>query len=65
MKGVILAPILAAFIAAGVTGSSTVAAVVFFVVLALAGLAIVGDYQRRTRKSAPAREGQGRNNNHH
>lgn len=46
MKGVIIAPLLAAFVVAGVTGSSTAAAVAFFVVLALAGLAIIGNTKK-------------------
>lgn len=50
MKGVILAPILAAVLAEMFTGSSTVAAVAFFAVLAVAGLGVVGEFRQNTKK---------------
>ena len=46
MRGVILAPILAAFLAMMLTGSSTFAAIAFFAVLAVAALAIAGEFRK-------------------
>lgn len=47
MKGVVLAPILAAVLAVLVTGSSTAAGIAFLVVCVLAVLAMAGQFQRR------------------
>ena len=46
MRGVVLAPILAAFLGVALTGSSTVGAVAFFAVLALAGLVIYAEFRK-------------------
>ena len=47
VKGVVLAPVLAAALAMMVTGNATVAAVAFFAVVACAVLAIAGSVRRR------------------
>lgn len=50
MKGVILAPILAAILADLLSGSPVVAAAAFFVVLALAALGIGGEFLSNMKK---------------
>lgn len=50
MKGVVIGPVLAAFLAAFITGSSTVGAVVFFVGLAVVAVLIGGNLGLLFRK---------------